>query len=155
MNMRFALSRNRFGRLVLELPDGARHEGVVPVRAFPISAPTEGVALVAGDGHELVWIPALAEVEEPLRVLIEEELAGREFMPEITRIVAVSGYATPSVWTVDTDRGTTRLTLRGEEDIRPLGTQGVLITDAHGIQFLIRDLTRLNRASRRILDRFL
>ena len=38
----FRLSRNPFGRLVLELPDGSVHEAVVPVRAFPIGAPDEG-----------------------------------------------------------------------------------------------------------------
>ena len=33
----FQLYRNLAGRLVLTLPDGQVHEGVVPVRAFPIS----------------------------------------------------------------------------------------------------------------------
>ncbi|NDD14270.1 MAG: DUF1854 domain-containing protein, partial [Betaproteobacteria bacterium] len=31
----------------------------------------------------------------------------------------------------------------------------LLITDSHGIHFLIRDLTKLSRDSRRLLDRFM
>jgi hypothetical protein len=45
--------------------------------------------------------------------------------------------------------------LRGDEDIRRLTPNTLLITDSHGIQFLIRDLARLNKDSRKILDRFL
>jgi hypothetical protein len=33
------LHRNPHGRLVLTLPDGTAHEGVVPVRAFPSRRP--------------------------------------------------------------------------------------------------------------------
>ena len=54
-----------------------------------------------------------------------------------------------------TDRGDTRFVLRGDEDIRRVGLAIVLITDTHGIQFLIRDREKLNRESRKILDRFL
>ena len=35
------LERNALGQLVLTAVDGTRHEGVVPVRAFPIAAPAE------------------------------------------------------------------------------------------------------------------
>ncbi len=52
----FTLTRNAFGRLVLHAQDGTTHEGVVPVRAFPISSPEQGIALVDADGHELAWI---------------------------------------------------------------------------------------------------
>ena len=38
------LSLNPFGRLVLVTPDGVSHEGVTPVRAFPVAAPEEGIA---------------------------------------------------------------------------------------------------------------
>jgi len=151
----FNLTRNSFGKLVLTLADGSSHEGVVPVRAFPISAADEGVGMMSTDGRELVWIPRLGSLQAPVRELIEAELAGREFMPEIRKIVAVSTYATPSIWTVQTDRGTTDLVLRGEEDIRRLAGNTLLISDSHGIHYLIRDLLALDKPSRKILDRFL
>ncbi|NBS97116.1 MAG: DUF1854 domain-containing protein, partial [Betaproteobacteria bacterium] len=90
-----------------------------------------------------------------VRRLVSEELASREFMPEILRIVAVSGYVTPSTWEIETNRGPTQLTLRGEEYIRRLSGGGLLITDRLGIQFLIPNLQALDRQSRQHLDRFL
>ena len=149
------LTRNAFGRLVLVTADGRMHEGVVPVRAFPNSAPVESIALVGSDGHELAWIERLSDLRAEIRALLEEELASRDFVPEILRLRHVSSFATPSTWEVETDRGDTVFVLKGEEDIRRLGRSGLLIADRHGIQFLVRDLSALDHASRRLLDRFL
>lgn len=150
----FTLQRNSFGRLVFVGTDGEAQK-VVPVRAFPITAPNEGVALVGGHGQELAWIEHLDTLPAGLRELVEVELASREFMPLIERIVAVSSFATPSTWTVQTDRGETKLVLKGEEDIRRLAPPALLITGNDGIQYLIRDREALDSGSRKILDRFL
>jgi hypothetical protein len=89
------------------------------------------------------------------RALVEEELASRDFIPEILQIRGVSSFATPSTWHARTDRGDTSFVLKGEEDIRRLGQTGLLIADSHGIHFRIRDIAAMDRASRRLLDRFL
>ncbi|WP_324778996.1 cyanophycin metabolism-associated DUF1854 family protein [Thiobacillus sedimenti] len=148
------LTRDAHGRLQLTTADGGVH-AVVPVRAFPIAAPDEGIALVGGDGHELAWIERLANLPDATRRLVEEELASREFIPEIRRLRQVSTFALPSTWEVETDRGDTRFVLKGEEDIRRLGATTLLIGDSHGVQYLVRDLTRLDKTSRRLLDRFM
>ena len=90
-----------------------------------------------------------------MRALIEEELAAREFVPTITRIRSVSSFSTPSTWEVDTDRGSTSFVLKGEEDIRRLGPGLLIVNDAHGVQYLIRDLANMDKHSRKLLDRFL
>lgn len=149
------ITRNAFARLVVVTSEGRVHEGVVPVRAFPVSAPGENIALVSADGHEIAWIERLADLHPESRTLVEEELASRDFVPEILRLRSVSSFATPSTWEVETDRGDTVFVLKGEEDIRRLGRSGLLIADRHGIQFLVRDLNALDAASRRLLDRFL
>ena len=149
------LHRNAFGRLVFTDTAGGIHEGVVPVHAFPISAPSEGVALVGTDGHELLWIEQLTDLPENARTLLQQELASREFIPEIQSIRQVSSFATPSVWEVETDRGHTSFTLKGEDDIRRLSPTTLLIADSNGIHFLIRDTQKLGKASRKLLDRFL
>lgn len=151
----FSLHRDAFGRLVLTTAAGHAHTGVVPVRAFPIAAPDECIALVGADGHELAWVERLAQAPAPVAELIAQELAQRDFMPEIQRIRGVSSFATPSSWDVQTDRGDATLVLRGEEHIRRLGPWGLLIADQHGVQFRVRDLRALDRASRALLDRFL
>ena len=152
----FLLQRDALGRLVYTSAEGLVHEGVTPVRAFPVTAPDAGVALVGTDGRELAWVPHLEELAPPVRELIEEELKAREFIPEIRRIVKVSTFSTPSTWDVETDRGATTLVLKVEEDIRRLPERGrLLITSGHGIVFQVRDMTVLDRHSKKILERFL
>lgn len=151
----FQLRRNAHGRLVFAGPDGVETEGVTPVRAFPISEPCRGLSLLDAEGHELVWIEHLTDLPAAVRTLVEDELASREFMPEIGRIRSVSGFATPSTWEVQTDRGDTSFILRGEEDIRRLDHKTLLIADSYGIHYLIRDIQSLDKYSRYLLDRFL
>ncbi len=151
----FQLSRNSFGKLILTDEAGQVHEGVMPVRAFPIQAPDKGIALVLGDGKEVGWIDDIAALPLQLQTLVHDELEGREFMPEISHISSVSSYATPCTWHVKTDRGDTEFTLKGEEDIRRIGETSLLVADNHGIHFLIRDMFTIDKHSRRILDRFL
>ena len=152
----FELFRNPFGKLVFVSASGERFEGVLPVRAFPVQSPDDGIAIVNVQGSELAWLDQLAAVPEPAQTVLREELASRELMPVIQEILSVSGFSTPCTWTVQTDRGRTDFVLRGDEDIRRVGQQhALLITDAHGIPFLIRDSSVLNASSRKILDRFL
>ncbi|MQY52072.1 DUF1854 domain-containing protein [Rhodocyclus tenuis] len=151
----FNLHRDALGQLVFTDRDGNQHAGVVPVRAFPITAPGASVSIVSVDGGELAWIEDPQTLDDSLRALIDEELASREFIPEIRRVKSVSSFATPSTWTLETDRGETCLVLRSEDDIRRLTPPALLIADAHGIHFLIRDRTALDAHSRKLLDRFL
>ena len=150
----WSLTRDAFGQLVL-VRSGQPDAPVAPVRGFPITAPGEGIALVGNQGRELAWIDRLDTLPADTRRLVDEELSQREFRPEILRIHHASTWATPSHWDVDTDRGPTRLTLKAEEDIRRLSAGSLLIADAHGVQFLVRDMAALDKASRRILDHFL
>lgn len=151
----FQLQLNPFGQLVFISENGESHVGVEPARAFPIAMPREHISILSSDGQELAWIPNLDELPAETRRVVEEALEAREFMPEILRVNSVSGYAMPCTWNVETDRGTTSLILNSEEDIQRLAAPALLIVDSRSIQFLIRDRSALDDASRRILDRFL
>jgi hypothetical protein len=151
----FQLTRNLAGRLVLTLADGTMHEGVIPVRAYPVQSPKEFVALMSTEGKEVLWIERLAEVPEDVCALINEEIASRDVMPVIHQLTKVSTYSTPSTWEVVTDRGPTKFILKGEEDIRRLSGGTLIITDSHGLRFYVADMQQLDKHSRRILDRFL
>ncbi|MBU3584976.1 DUF1854 domain-containing protein [Polynucleobacter sp. AM-26B4] len=151
----FALSKNTFGQLCLRTEDGQFYEQVLPVKAFPISLPGECIAIVDRDGHELIWLDNLNQVSAENQSIIKEELANREFMPVLTKIAEVSSFATPSTWTVETSRGATQFVLKGEEDIRRISKDTYLISDNHGVQYLIENIQTLDKHSRRLLDRFL
>lgn len=155
-NRAFTLERDPFGRLVYTGDDGITHMGVVPVRAFAITAPDQGIALLSAEGKELYWIESLDAHPDPARTLIAEEIAQREFIPVIEKIVSISSYATPSTWIVETNRGTTQLVLKSEDDIRKLkGPGALMIGDSQGIHYLIRDRRTLDVHSQKILKRFL
>lgn len=153
LNIQFDQSPS--GRWFYVSADGVRHDHVLAVRSFPVTAADEGIALVDIDGKELLWIPHLNEVSENARSNIQKAMIQREFMPQILKLYGVSNFVTPSTWDIETDRGRTSLLLKGEEDIRRLSGTVLLVTDGHGVQFLIRDLAKMDRFSRKLLDRFL
>ena len=155
MTTDFSLVRDRFQKLVLTDATGAKFEDVRPVRAFPIQSPSQGISLVLENGQEVAWIDDLKDLNAEVRALIDTELEGREFMPEIARILSVTSFATPCTWHVETDRGNTQFVLKGDEDIRRIGKESLLIADNHGIHFLIRNMFDIDKHSRKILDRFL
>jgi hypothetical protein len=154
MNKTHQLERDALGNLIFIDVKGERHIGVYPVRAFPITAPSAGVGIMNQSGKEVCWFPDVALISEEELLLIEEELAAREFMPVIERITQVSTFATPSIWDIETDRGPTRIRLKAEEDIRRIAGNTLLIADSNGLQFIIKDSTQLDKVSKKLLDRF-
>lgn len=155
MSLINTLTRDAAGHLSYTDSTGKSHSNLSVVRAYPISAPDEGVSILGTDGHELAWFANLQDLPQAQRELIASELAVREFMPKISRITAVSSFATPSTWSVETDRGATELILKAEDHIRRLTLTTLLITDSQGISFLIDDVEQLDKHSRKLLDRFL
>lgn len=150
----YSLERDALGCLVFIDDAGNRHEGVYPVRAYPITAPSAGISLMDTAGKELCWFDRLEDIPVLEMELIEQDLAAREFMPVIERITKVSTFATPSIWDIETDRGPTRIRLKAEEDIRRVAGNTLLVADANGLQFLIKDSTQLDKLSKKFLDRF-
>ncbi len=154
MKHSYQLQRDSLGRLVFIDANGNSYIGVHPVRAFPITAPSAGIGIMDQSGKEVFWYPDVSVIPSAELQLIEEELAAREFMPVIERIIKVSTFATPSIWDIETDRGPTRIRLKGEEDIRRIAGNTLLIADSNGLQFLIKDSTALDKHSKKLLDRF-
>jgi Domain of unknown function (DUF1854) len=155
MTVTFTLAFDPFGKLVVTLADGTQHVGAVVARAFPIAAPEHSISILSADGKELVWVERLTDLPAEELNIVMQALQGREFMPEILRLDGVNSFSTPSVWRVQTSRGPAQLVLKGEEDIRRLSASRLIVADAHGVQFLIRDLPSLDRHTRKLLDRFL
>lgn len=151
----FEFDCDAMGHWVLVMPDGMRHSPITALRAYPVSAPETGVALMDADGHEVLWIEKLADLPGALRDKVLQALNEREFLPEILRLQSVTSFATPSTWSVVTDRGHTQFMLKGEEDIRRLTGTVLLINDADGVQYMIRDMAAMDKHSRKLLDRFL
>ncbi|HEX5471898.1 MAG TPA: DUF1854 domain-containing protein [Lacipirellulaceae bacterium] len=148
----FGLARDQWGQLVYIGSDGVRHPNVAPVPLFPISDPDTWISIRAKDGTELNCIEDPRRLPADVWGLLKEELARREFVPVIERIVWASGNSEPCEWQVETDRGPTQFVLKSEEDVRRLGDHQILIVDAHGTRYHIPDLRMLDAKSRRIVE---
>jgi hypothetical protein len=149
---RFSLQRDNWGQLVLIAADGTQHSPVAPIPLFPISEPEHWISLRGPDGTELACIEDLGTLTPDAQKLVKDELARREFVPVIERIVRVSGQSEPSEWQVETDRGPTRFVLKSEEDVRRIDDSQILIVDAHGTRYHIPDLNAVDVKSRRIVE---
>jgi hypothetical protein len=150
----FALSRDSFGQLVLTNAEEERFTGVVPIRLFPFSDRDHWISLVGPDNKELTLIEDLATLPANTRQLIEEELADREFLPIIERIMHVTSDVEPAEWHVQTDRGPVQFVLKSEDDIRTLSPGQLLIIDATGQRYIVRDYRKLDSYSRRVLEEY-
>ena len=145
--------RDQWGRLTVTFGDGQTHAGVEPVRCFPLSDPQKAIALLDADGHELLTLPDMHALNPAARQFLENELASRDFVPVIQRVISASNPHPPCCWLVKTDRGETRFQLESEDDIRKLGPHRVMIADSHGIRYTIPDLRQLDAATQRIVQR--
>src|SRR5262245_30888553 len=85
-----ALEYDPYGRLILTNAGGQRHEGVVPVRGFPFSAPVACISFCDENGREVFFLPHLDELDRPTRDLLAADLSRREFIPVIHSIYSVS-----------------------------------------------------------------
>ena len=142
--------------------------GVVPERFFSASPHFAKSALRRYSQHDFV-----AMVERH-RIPFHEKTLGQLFCDGSARAVVamllaecaaagvdlrlghrITDLSRAEGFRVETDRGSASFVLKGEEDIRRVSESTLLIADSHGVQFLIRDTQALDKASKKILDRFL
>jgi hypothetical protein len=155
MTMNVQLRRDTNGRLVAIDEAGGVHTGVEPVRAFPITDPDAWIALVDAQGHEVMTITNPADLSHESHELLLQELAAREFLPRIEKVIRVSDHRDPQHWHVVTDRGRVEFLLRNTDDIRRLGPHRAILVDMHGVRYYIPNSQQLDAASQRILSRYL
>ncbi len=148
------LRRDAQGRLCFTGLDRAD----VPVTltpAFPLSEPDLWLSLRSADGAELALIEDPASCAPETRLLIDEELRLRQFIPVMTRVHRASSTTTGLEIHADTDRGPTTIVLDADEHIRRISDTRLVLTDRAGVRYLIPDLRELDAPSRQRLERFI
>ncbi|HEV8548851.1 MAG TPA: DUF1854 domain-containing protein [Polyangiaceae bacterium] len=127
---------------------------VVPKRCFPLTNAEHFVALVDDRGHERAFIEEPGVLDPASRAALFEALGRGTFLPVIRRIVAVTTLDARWEWRVETDRGPVGFVLEQEEHVRPLEHGRYVVTDSHGMRYLIERAETLDPTSRRLLGRF-
>jgi ATP-binding cassette subfamily B protein len=148
------LERDGHGGLwAVDRSSGAR-ELVVPRRCFPLTHPDGFVCLVDEHGHDRACIEEPNALGEDARHVLWSALGENEFLPKVTRIERVVHEATWSEWHVDTDRGARVFVVDQEDNIRRLEDGRHVISDSHGMRYLVPEPEKLDGPSRRWLGRY-
>jgi ATP-binding cassette subfamily B protein len=151
---RLSLERDGDGGLwALDLSTGER-EKVLPRRCFPLSHPDRYVCLVDEHGRDRALLDEPASLDETSRHVLWSALGEHEFLPKVTRIDRVVHEATWSEWHVETDRGARVFVVEQEDHIRRLDDGRHVITDQHGMRYLVPTPENLDSHSRRWLGRY-
>ncbi len=148
----FQLSRDEWSHLKLTDSAGFEYVDVAVVPLFPISASKQWVSIVSSDGEEIACMDSMLGLSTSNISLLEEELALREFVPIIEKVVSVSGIMEPCEWFVETNHGPTNFVLKTEEDVRRISAKAVNIVDANGIRYRVDDIKKLDKRSRSFVE---
>jgi ATP-binding cassette subfamily B protein len=149
--LRLELGEN--GAFVALAADGSRTR-VAPRRCFPLTNPEHFIALVDERGHERACFDDPATLEPASKQVLFSALEGTTFLPLIRRIEAVTPLDARWEWRVDTDRGRVTFVVEQEEHVRALDDGRHVLTDSHGMRYLVPIPERLDAGSRRLLGRF-
>jgi ATP-binding cassette subfamily B protein len=133
---------------------GGEREQVMPRRCFPLTQPDGFVCLVDDHGRDRACIEDPNALAENTRHALWRALGENEFLPKVTRIERVVHEATWSEWHVDTDRGACVFVVDQEDNIRRLDDGRHVITDSHGMRYLVPTPEKLDVPSRRWLGRY-
>lgn len=123
-------------------------------RCFPLTNAERFVSLVDARGHELVCIEEPAALRADSRRALETALGETELLPRVERIESLREEATQSSWRVVTDRGRRAFVVDQEDHIRRLADGRHLITDQHGMRYVLPRLEQLDPVSRKLFAPF-
>lgn len=126
------LARNDEGRLVMHRPHAAPDKQETPIQiaaCFPWSHPQQFISLRDDKGHELHLIDTLADLDLERRMLVEEELALRNFLPRVLEIKNIADQMEFFHWEVVTTAGPRSFLTRRHERPRQLRDGQMLIKD--------------------------
>lgn len=123
-------------------------------RCFPLSNPERFISLVDARGHELCCIETPSELSSKSRQALEQALLATELLPRVERIEVMREEATQSTWQVVTDRGPRGFVVEQEDHIRRLADGRYLITDQHGMRYLVPRPEELDAKSRKLIPPF-
>jgi ABC-type multidrug transport system ATPase subunit len=147
------LSLDEHARLWVSLKSGEKI-AVSARRAFPLTDPDSYVSLLDQASLERACFASLGALPQAKRELLQRALAKADFLPEVRHIRAITQEGTSSRWQVDTDRGLTEFLVDQEDHVRPLDDGRHLVSDAHGMRYLVPVPSALDAVSRKLLSRF-
>ena len=163
-NARFTRSAGNLISLEVTQPSGKVEffERIVPVRAFPITAPDTFIAIrepdtqAGGRGAEIGMIETLDVFPPEVARMIEDELSRRYFTPSIKKIHGFKEKFGYCYWDVTTTAGRVEFIMNNPtSNIRTLEDGRVFMYDIDGNCFTIDDPKALDKHSYKKVEIYL
>lgn len=146
------LTRASGGGLVLTLADGRSFADVQIVCAAPLSQPNHYICFLDSTDEEIYLLRDLSDLPPEDRALAEEELRMRYLTSVIRRVVSIRREAGTLYCETETDRGFRELVVQTSDDsVRWLSERSLLLIDVDGNRLVVPDISRLDKASARLL----
>ena len=143
------------GMLCLET-ETAVHLKVMVARALPLSMPKQYVGFLTRDNHDIGIIKDPRELDRETQELLKEALKKRYFSPKIRKIHAIFREHGTLRWIVETDLGQREFVVHDfRENLLNLSGQSMYVTDVDGNRYNIGKLSKMDPASRAILQRWI
>jgi hypothetical protein len=119
----------------------------------PLKDPGHLAAMFSEDGRELALVSGLKRLDAASRRALDLSLRLHMLTPQILSIKSLGHQYGAVYWNVETDRGPREFVLKGlSEHVRWLSDTRILITDVDGNRFELRDMSKLDKNSKDLLD---
>ncbi len=138
--------------LTLRSPQLGEVQGVAVKACFPVTRAERCLFLTGPKGEPLGLLVDTRALSPESCQALRDEAAKQQFLPVITKINAVSSDFAVPIWDVLTDHGPRRLQLRSHHDVHHMDGARIYLRDAEGNGYVIPDYTKLDPASRDLME---
>lgn len=137
--------------------DGSVIENLEPRRLFPFTNQNMYITLLDSGEREVGFVRDLEELDNASAEALKKCFSEYYMIPQITRIIDCEDKFGTLKWTVDTDRGIVSFNIRNRHsDIKKLyPTERVIVRDSNDNRYEIKDVSRLDAKSLRMLFSYL
>ena len=156
---KLSLKREKSGFLTAEY-DGKEYKRVDPTRLIPFKTKTRYISLSyeneEKEFREIGVIRDMKELSQEQYELLDIFLEYKYYMPEITKVYSIRDNMRGSIFVrCDTTSGEKTICVRDwYQNFRMLTAEYLYVNDADGNKYFCRDITKLDRKSRGVLEMF-
>ncbi len=126
---------------------------VKPAWSAPLSLPNQYLALLNGKGDEITTISEPKELSKESLEAVQEELRRRYLTAVVETITAAKSDFGVTYWHVETNRGDRDFVTQNlQENAQWLSPTHLLLLDVDGNRFEIKDVSKLDESSQKILE---
>ena len=150
------ISKDELNRLQLSISGDKEYPEIKATMGFPLTDPDRFISLIEiqenEKDREIGIIEDMGKLESKSRKILKEELKRAYFMPRITKINRMKESHGIMKFDVETDKGPRVFETRYREDIRRLSGGCVVIRDADGNRYEIKDYRKLDQRSASLIE---